>query len=101
MSVQDQVVSLFAGTKGYLDDLPVTDVQRFESELLDFMRSSHAGLLDELKTQKIPDSLADVVDSFKAQFASSGDASGNPVDPTSVEADEMGDTESNKTLATE
>ena len=101
MPVQDQVVSLFAGTKGYLDDLPVSDVQRFESELLDFMRSNHGGLMDELKTQKIPDSLAPAVDAFKAQFAVSGDASGNPVDPTSVDADELGVAESNKTLATE
>jgi len=101
MAVEDQVVSLFAGTKGYLDDLPVADVQRFESELLEYMRSGHSGLLDELKTQKIPDSLAGVVDTFKAQFASSGDASGNSVDPTSVDADEMGAAESNKTLATE
>ena len=76
-------------------------MQRFESELLEYMRSGHSGLLDELKTQKIPDSLAGVVDTFKAQFASSGDASGNSVDPTSVDADEMGDAESNKTLATE
>jgi F-type H+-transporting ATPase subunit alpha len=101
MPVQDQVVSLFAGTKGYLDDLPVSDVQRFESELLDFMRSNHGGLMDELKTQKIPDSLAAAVDAFKAQFAVSGDAAGNAVDPSSVDADELGDAESNKTLATE
>ena len=101
MPVQDQVVSLFAGTKGYLDDLPVSDVARFETELLDFMRSNHAGLMDELKTQKIPDALAAAVDTFKAQFASGLDAAGNPTDPTSVDADEMGDAESNKTLATE
>ena len=94
-------MSLFAGTKGYLDDLPVSDVQRFESELLGFMRSNHAGLMDELKTEKIPDSLAPAVDAFKSQFSVSGDAAGNPVDPTSVDADEMGEAESNKTLATE
>jgi F-type H+-transporting ATPase subunit alpha len=101
MPVQDQVVSLFSGTKGYLDDLPVEDVARFESELLDFMHSSHGGLMDELITQKIPDSLADVVDAFKAQFVPTGGTAGNPVDPASVDADEMGDAASNKTLATE
>jgi F-type H+-transporting ATPase subunit alpha len=64
------------------------------------MHSAHAGLLEELKTNKIPDELAAAVATFKAQFAVSGDA-GNPVDPTSVDADEMGDAASNKTLATE
>ena len=101
MPVQDQVVSLFAGTKGYLDDLPVTDVARFESELLEFMHSNHAGLMDELITQKIPDALAGAVDAFKAQFTPTGGAAGNPVDPSSVDADEMGEAQSNKTLATE
>jgi F-type H+-transporting ATPase subunit alpha len=101
MPVQDQVVSLFAGTKGYLDDLPVTDVARFESELLEYMRANHGGLMDELITQKIPDSLAGAVEAFKAQFASTDSIAGNSVDPTSVDADEMGDAESNKTLATE
>ncbi|MEP1123504.1 MAG: F0F1 ATP synthase subunit alpha [Ilumatobacter sp.] len=101
MPVQDQVVSLFAGTKGYLDDLPVTDVARFESELLEFMHSSHGGLMDELKTQKIPDALAGAVDAFKAQFTPTGGTPGKPVDPSSVDADEMGDAASAKTLATE
>ena len=58
MTVEDQVVSMFAGTKGYLDSLPVPDVQRFESELLDFVRAGHAAMLAELRTQKIPDSPA-------------------------------------------
>jgi F-type H+-transporting ATPase subunit alpha len=101
MPVQDQVVSLFAGTKGYLDDLPVTDVARFESELLEFMHSTHGGLMDELNTQKIPDSLAGAVDAFTAQFVPTGGTAGNRVDPASVDADEMGDASSAKTLATE
>ena len=101
MPVQDQVVSLFAGTKGYLDDLPVEDVQRFESELLEFMQSNHGGMMDELKTQKIPDALAGAVDSFKAKFTPTDGSPGNPVDPSSVDAEEMGDATSNKTLATE
>ena len=101
MPVQDQVVSLFAGTKGYLDDLPVEDVQRFESELLESMNANHGGVMEDLKTQKIPDSLGDIIDSFKAQFVPSSGTAGSPVDPASVDADEMGDAESNKTLATE
>ena len=40
MSVEEQVVSIFAGTGGYLDDIPVDDVKRFEVELLDFIAYS-------------------------------------------------------------
>jgi hypothetical protein len=65
------------------------------------MASNHAGLLDELKTQKIPDSLAGAVDTFKQQFVANNVATGNPTDPGSVDADEMGDATSHKTLATE
>ena len=39
MSVEEQVVSIFAGTKGYLDDIPVADVVRFEAELLEHVRT--------------------------------------------------------------
>ena len=61
MPVEEQVVVIFAGTKGYLDDVPVADVKRFESELLDFMRSRHGSLLDELKTGGVPDELGDAI----------------------------------------
>ena len=40
MPVEEQVVSIFAGTGGYLDDIPVSDVKRFEVELLEFMPPS-------------------------------------------------------------
>ncbi|HEU5082922.1 MAG TPA: F0F1 ATP synthase subunit alpha, partial [Acidimicrobiales bacterium] len=46
MPVEEQVVAIFAGTRGYIDDVPVADVRRFETELLEFMRSRHGGLLD-------------------------------------------------------
>ena len=39
MPVEEQVVSIFAGTNGYLDDIPVADVRRFEAELLEYVRS--------------------------------------------------------------
>ncbi|MGA0961485.1 MAG: F0F1 ATP synthase subunit alpha [Ilumatobacteraceae bacterium] len=101
MSVEEQVVSIFAGTKGYIDDVPVADVIRFEQELLEFMRSRHAGLLQEIRTSGVPDSLADIVQSFKDSFVAASAASGVNADPTAVDADEVGDANSNKTLATE
>ena len=86
MPVEEQVVVIFAGTKGYLDDVPVADVKRFEAELLEFIRSRHGSLLDELKTSGVPDELGDAIAAFKAQFQPTGD---DPTaDPTKVDADE-------------
>jgi F-type H+-transporting ATPase subunit alpha len=100
MPVEEQVVSIFAGTRGYLDDIPVVDVRRFESELLDFMRTRHSSVLDELKTSGVPDALADAVASFKTSFVAAS-ASARAADPTAVDADEVGAAASTKTLATE
>ncbi len=101
MAVEEQVVSIFAGTKGYLDDIPVNEVRRFEGELLGFMRSRHSAMLAELRTGGVPDGLAGAVQSFKDQFVDTITASGKTVDPSSVQADELGDAHSHKTLATE
>ncbi len=100
MSVEEQVVSIFAGTRGYLDDVAVSDVRRFESELLAQVRSRNAGLLSEIKAKGVPDALADVVKDFKAQFQS-GASLARAADPTATSAGELGDAQSNKTLETE
>jgi F-type H+-transporting ATPase subunit alpha len=103
MPIEEQVVSIFAGTKGYLDDLPVGDVKRFETELLDFMRTRHGSLMAGVRQDPkadVPDGLADAVETFKAGFERSTDA-GYVVDPTKLDADELGDAHSAKTLATE
>ena len=99
MPVEEQVVSLFAGTRGYLDDIPVNEVRRFETELLDFMRSRHGSLLADVRTAGVPDGLADAVLNFKQQFVAA--IGGRAVDPTAVDADEVGEAQSTKTLATE
>ena len=72
MPVEEQVVVIFAGTKGYLDDVPVGDVVRFERELLEHVRSTHAGMLAEIRTSGVPDGLADVVESFKLSVPGDG-----------------------------
>jgi F-type H+-transporting ATPase subunit alpha len=90
---------IFAGTKGYLDDVPVGDVKRFESELLEYVRSTHGGMLSELRTGGVPDGLDDAIASFKETFTASTDE--YAVDPTKLDVDEVGDAKSNKTLATE
>jgi F-type H+-transporting ATPase subunit alpha len=69
----EQVISIFAGTQGLLDDLAVKDVSRFEAALLRHFRDQHAGMLEQLtETGELTDELAEriktVVRDFKTQF---------------------------------
>ena len=52
MPVEQQVVSIFAGTNGYLDEIPLEDVQRYERELLSLMELKHPDLLQTIAGQK-------------------------------------------------
>src|SRR6202000_3109113 len=47
--VEEQVVSIWAGSNGYLDDVPVDDISRFEADFLDYLRRSHAGILQTIR----------------------------------------------------
>jgi F-type H+-transporting ATPase subunit alpha len=68
MPVEEQVVSLFAGTHGYLDGIPVGDVRRFENELIEWFRTRHADVLDTIKSSgAIAD--ADAFDGIVKAFA--------------------------------
>jgi F-type H+-transporting ATPase subunit alpha len=51
-SVEEQVVLLFAGTRGFLDQRPVAQVQRFQDELLVTLRETHPELLKTIRTEK-------------------------------------------------
>ncbi|SDP43356.1 ATP synthase F1 subcomplex alpha subunit [Nakamurella panacisegetis] len=51
-SVQEQVVSLWAGTRGHLDRVPVQDVRRFEAEFLQYLRHAPGGPLETIKNEK-------------------------------------------------
>ena len=79
MPVEEQVVSIYTGTNGYLDDLPVEDVQRFESELIETMRTRNAGLLDEIRNSGVlPDAqVKAAVESCKAAFQVTAEADTN------------------------
>jgi len=48
MLVQEQIVSIFAGVKGYLDYIPLDEVPRYEREFLELMRTSHKQILDDI-----------------------------------------------------
>jgi F-type H+-transporting ATPase subunit alpha len=74
----EMVVSLWLGTSGRLDNVPVDDVLRFEHEFLDYLRRSHEGLLAGIReTQKFEDEdgVAAAYDSFLDQFETSEGAS--------------------------
>ncbi|MCP2266177.1 F0F1 ATP synthase subunit alpha [Promicromonospora thailandica] len=71
-AVEDQVAMVWAGTKGKLDDVPVEDVRRFESELLDHLRRKTDVLSTILETGKLEsdteEALGAAVDDFRAGF---------------------------------
>ncbi|MBU1346924.1 MAG: F0F1 ATP synthase subunit alpha [Alphaproteobacteria bacterium] len=52
LTVEEQVVSIYAGTRGYLDKIAIADIARFESELLARMHSAHQSTLDAIKSTK-------------------------------------------------
>ena len=65
--VERQVVSIWAGTNGYLDIVPVADVRRFEAEFLDFVGRSHQGIYDAItQSGKLGD---DTIEQLKAAIA--------------------------------
>ena len=104
MPVEEQIVVVFAGTKGYLDDLPVKDVRAFEAGLLDFFRSRHAGVLSGMRSNPkadVPSELGDLINQFKAEFVASTAGAGVVADPTATDAEALGEAHSAKTLATE
>jgi F-type H+-transporting ATPase subunit alpha len=77
MPVEEQVVLIFAGTQGYLDELPVEAVRRFETEFLALMRAKHKDILDRIietrdlddeTTQKLHGILKEFVSAFKASL---------------------------------
>jgi F-type H+/Na+-transporting ATPase subunit alpha len=76
MPVEEQVVSIFLGTGGHLDSVPVEDVRRFETELLDHMRASEekflAGVRDSQKlSEEGENQLTEIIKHFKKGFAAS------------------------------
>jgi F-type H+/Na+-transporting ATPase subunit alpha len=87
--VERQVVTIWAGTEGYLDDVPVEDVGRFEHEFLDYVHRGRQGIYDAIKeTGQLSDdtlsALKDAIGDFKKGFETSGGellVKDEPVDP--------------------
>jgi F-type H+-transporting ATPase subunit alpha len=55
MPVEEQVVSIYAGVNGFLDNVPTNQVTRFESALLSHMRSDHGQILGRIRDTKALD----------------------------------------------
>jgi F-type H+-transporting ATPase subunit alpha len=73
LPVEKQVAIIFAGTNGYLDDLPLEQCRKFEEELYRFVDNAHRGLWEEIRTKKVLDdalraNLKAVIEEFKARF---------------------------------
>ncbi|WP_324826893.1 F0F1 ATP synthase subunit alpha [Qipengyuania zhejiangensis] len=74
MPVEEQVVSIFAGTNGYLDAIPTDRVTEYEAQMLSYMRAEHAAVLGEIRdTGKFEDDtktkVVDALKTFAKQFA--------------------------------
>jgi F-type H+-transporting ATPase subunit alpha len=74
--VEEQVVSIWAGANGYLDDVPVDDISRFEADFLDYLRRSHAGILQTIReslalAEDTVTALKDAVEEFRKGFETS------------------------------
>jgi F-type H+-transporting ATPase subunit alpha len=72
MPVELQVLSVFAGTSGALDDLEVGDIRRFEADMHEWFQARHGKLLEHIRTTgTLPegDELADAMAEFKENFA--------------------------------
>jgi F-type H+-transporting ATPase subunit alpha len=74
LKVSEQVLSIYAGTKGYLDSIPVGDVNRYEAKLLEHARADHKALLDKIDDTGVLDDdtekeVVSLLDGFAKTFA--------------------------------
>ena len=74
--VEEQVVSIWAGGNGYLDDVPIEDIGRFETEFLEYLRRGHAGILQTIResldlSEDTITALKDAVEDFRGVFETS------------------------------
>ncbi|MCP3695569.1 MAG: F0F1 ATP synthase subunit alpha [Planctomycetaceae bacterium] len=75
LPVAEQVLVIYAGTKGFLDDVPVNEVSQWESQLLQFVRSSNAEVLTQISEQgelndEVTQLIENALNEFKAQYVS-------------------------------
>ena len=74
MPVEEEVVSIFTGIRGYLDDMPVDKIARFEKEMLEALKASVPSVLEAIRDEKVisPDTEDDLryfLDDFVKTFS--------------------------------
>ena len=77
LPIEKQVVIIYAGTRGYLDDLPVKSIRKFEDELYPFIETKYPQIFENIRTKKQIDAeteetLKKALEEFKAQFSAEG-----------------------------
>jgi F-type H+/Na+-transporting ATPase subunit alpha len=93
--VEEQVVAIFLGTRGHLDDVAVDDVRKFESEFLADLRRHHSDILDTIRESKqfsddTEQQVVDAVKAFKKEFTTSdGSSLGTEAEADAMDADEV------------
>jgi F-type H+/Na+-transporting ATPase subunit alpha len=99
VGVEDLVVALYAGTKGYLDQIPVADIRRFEAGLLEFVGSRYPAIKTEItETGKMSDAtekqLGEAIEEFTRTFEVTGSTE-LPAAPDTVKVSAEGTLEEN------
>ena len=92
LDVVDQVAVLYAGNKGYLDDMALEDVVPFRDGLVEFLNGAYRKLLEEFRSAKIDDrigkELEQAISDYKDQFLASRDSGKAPAKSVADEAGE-------------
>jgi F-type H+-transporting ATPase subunit alpha len=70
--VQEQIISIYAASQGYLDDVAVSDILDFEARLHEHFRTSHPEILQELRdegemTDELAEKIKNAIEAFKGQ----------------------------------
>ena len=76
MPFEEEAISVFAGSKGYLDDIPVGDTVRFRDELREYLRVSKPEILASIReeqkfTDETTNALVEAIEAFTQQFSPS------------------------------
>ena len=72
MPFEEQTVSIFAGTQGFIDAVPVKDVVRFEQAMLADIRANHPGILTDIRDKR--EMTKDTTDALKSALTAFGKA---------------------------
>jgi len=85
ISLKNQIIAIYAATNGYLDDVPLTDVARFESDVQVFMDERYPDVVSSIVNEKaikpeIEERLKSAIAEFKESFGALGSAPDNAAD---------------------